>query len=968
MQTYFGICLQKLAREGLILIHSYMSLLHVLMNLIDLAVPTLRIFLVPGRDGSTSYFFHKSFKTCSTGQYRKVHDDDSRVVCWQKNGETKPLIFDGIHQGYKTIMTLHTSMKGTENPNWIMHQYHLGMAKDEEEEFVVSKIFTQRIWQIDGNADNAQEANEPIPRGAESAIFSKSVVPKTHHVEHHLDLITSREASQDILIDDQDTNDSQPLKDLITDSEVEDCIAKTGGGGKNGGACSEDDVLDNVLLHERFCMLLPSTNPNNITSRCYSDVSNHSLNCSSENSLHAGDNGFATQINSMSNIETSCGKDIFELVQDISSGPLVNSITESDPSQVKSEILEHDLRDSHLPESVTPNTVSNVMAEPSRSIASSCYTINRCPPNVLCCQNNVLLRTGFPEENHDNNCLSSYQTSAHEVISAELVNSDCRPPLSLSNRLTEVKDEPMEADSNEITEKDGEPKLASMDKFVSCSSCGATPSLSEPRICPKCNLMRNSKPLGDQMISNCLREPLPPGRILVDQNDANKVPDDAVKIEPMEEICANNGLGTTGENCINTSLKTSGKLASSSVSYYSAGTNKYTQFSQRNNHHQDKPSSISCDVQRNISSISLCLGPSSLHINSTSSKTLSSVSEQYSNNKSHISRAKVKEETNDYLSKSMQSKLVSLEPDSNSSLKNSEQFLPQNQNCEPVKSVDSQGSHSSLRRKRKKTATDSVEQALEEDAPGLLQVLLDKGITPDEIKLYGTMEEDEALDIPSEDDNFNELEAVVNKIFSARASLFKFSVARHMKGSKAVYCLACLISLIEQTRYLQFRDSPVEWGWCRDLQSFIFIFHRHNRIVLERPEYGYATYFFGLVDSLPIDWQIKRLVTAMKLTSCSRSTLMENKPLVVGEDLTEGEARVLEEYGWSPNCGLGTMLNYCDRVVHDKKNERYSDEWRAKIGKLLMVGHDAGRTVIVNMPKRLMKYATNDSLQIKMEN
>ncbi|KAJ6796517.1 Uncharacterized protein M6B38_218910 [Iris pallida] len=43
----------------------------------------------------------------------------------------------------------------------------------------------------------------------------------------------------------------------------------------------------------------------------------------------------------------------------------------------------------------------------------------------------------------------------------------------------------------------------------------------------------------------------------------------------------------------------------------------------------------------------------------------------------------------------------------------------------------------SLRRKKKKTATDSVETALEEDAPGLLQFLLDRGITAEEIKLYG---------------------------------------------------------------------------------------------------------------------------------------------------------------------------------------------------------------------------------------
>lgn len=51
--------------------------------------------------------------------------------------------------------------------------------------------------------------------------------------------------------------------------------------------------------------------------------------------------------------------------------------------------------------------------------------------------------------------------------------------------------------------------------------------------------------------------------------------------------------------------------------------------------------------------------------------------------------------------------------------------------------------------------------------------------------------------------------------------------------------------------------------------------------MLERPEYGYATYFFELMDSFPINWQIRRLVTAMKLTSCSRVNLIENRMLMV---------------------------------------------------------------------------------------
>ncbi|KAB2075046.1 hypothetical protein ES319_A07G193100v1 [Gossypium barbadense] len=271
-------------------------------------------------------------------------------------------------------------------------------------------------------------------------------------------------------------------------------------------------------------------------------------------------------------------------------------------------------------------------------------------------------------------------------------------------------------------------------------------------------------------------------------------------------------------------------------------------------------------------------------------------------------------------------------------------------------------------RSRKKTATDSVVTALEEDAPELLklQVLRDQGVSVDEIKLYGESENYDALDESFNEDSFSELEAVMTKLFSQRSHFLKFSSIRCAKGSKPSYCLACLFSLVEQTRYLQFRRWPVEWGWCRDLQSFIFVFKRHHRIVLERPEYGYATYFFELLDSLPVGWQVMRLVTAMKLTRCGRITLIENKPLSVGEDLSEGEAKVLMQYGWVPNTGLGTMLNYCDRVVHDRKNESDSLEWRSKIGKLLVDAYNGGTIVASSLVEDVIE-EDSEQTQIKTE-
>jgi len=75
--------------------------------------------------------------------------------------------------------------------------------------------------------------------------------------------------------------------------------------------------------------------------------------------------------------------------------------------------------------------------------------------------------------------------------------------------------------------------------------------------------------------------------------------------------------------------------------------------------------------------------------------------------------------------------------------------------------------------------------------------------------------------------------------------------------------------------------------------------------------------------------------------------------LQVGEDLTEGEAHVLEEYGWIRNTGLGTMVNYRDRVVHDRWTEKNVSDWRAKIGKLLMTGYAEGQSVTVYGPKKV---------------
>lgn len=73
------------------------------------------------------------------------------------------------------------------------------------------------------------------------------------------------------------------------------------------------------------------------------------------------------------------------------------------------------------------------------------------------------------------------------------------------------------------------------------------------------------------------------------------------------------------------------------------------------------------------------------------------------------------------------------------------------------------------------------------------------------------------------------------------------------------------------------------------------------------------------------------------------------------------------EFGWVPNTGLGTMLNYRDRVFHDRKNEKDTSEWRSKIGKLLVDGYNGGTIISTNIPYNVIKNKGADGPDIKLE-
>jgi len=133
----------------------------------------------------------------------------------------------------------------------------------------------------------------------------------------------------------------------------------------------------------------------------------------------------------------------------------------------------------------------------------------------------------------------------------------------------------------------------------------------------------------------------------------------------------------------------------------------------------------------------------------------------------------------------------------------------------------------------------------------------------------------------------------------------------------------------------------VKWGWCRELQSFIFVFEAANRIVLERPQYGMATYFFEMEQPLSATEQMNRIIACMSVPGISRLDLIANKEVLQEVVLSSGRKEMLEEYGWTADRGLGTLLNFSERVVHD--HQMNADDWQAKIGRQISWGASMGR-------------------------
>ncbi|DBA75526.1 hypothetical protein WJX79_007572 [Trebouxia sp. C0005] len=188
--------------------------------------------------------------------------------------------------------------------------------------------------------------------------------------------------------------------------------------------------------------------------------------------------------------------------------------------------------------------------------------------------------------------------------------------------------------------------------------------------------------------------------------------------------------------------------------------------------------------------------------------------------------------------------------------------------------------------------------------------------------------------------------------WQGRTAGMRSSVAEGEDGGKHEYCLLALEHLLERADAYTTASQPVRWGWCRELSSFVFVFEGANRIVVEKPCYGHATYFFDLEEPLPVSAQVQRLIAVLSVPGVSRRKVLEGSSLDPGPDLTDQERKQLKAAGWTPGTTIRSLLNFTgDRICHhsadamtgQKAAQQNVPDYKDKIAKVLSEGASGGR-------------------------
>ncbi|GAQ91072.1 hypothetical protein KFL_007230040 [Klebsormidium nitens] len=241
-------------------------------------------------------------------------------------------------------------------------------------------------------------------------------------------------------------------------------------------------------------------------------------------------------------------------------------------------------------------------------------------------------------------------------------------------------------------------------------------------------------------------------------------------------------------------------------------------------------------------------------------------------------------------------------------------------------------------KKKKRTAV----EVLRKDAPELLESLSKAGML-DDMKLYG--DDFDGDEEAAGSASFRALQAVLNKIYDGSAS--RNGASWTSSGNLGAahlpkYSMGALKVLTDEAKRLRRGGRPVEWGWCHKLHAFLFVFEEQNRFVLEWPQYGNATYFFNL-EAGDVQFQLQRLIAVMAIGTVTKNDIVDDRPLERIRGIPPDELRVLEEFGRKPETGLGSFLNFANRVVHDYKDECTLEQWQTRIREELHRGRNTGQ-------------------------
>lgn len=252
----------------------------------------------------------------------------------------------------------------------------------------------------------------------------------------------------------------------------------------------------------------------------------------------------------------------------------------------------------------------------------------------------------------------------------------------------------------------------------------------------------------------------------------------------------------------------------------------------------------------------------------------------------------------------------------------------------------------------------AAKAVLQKEVPDLLDILQQKGLA-DQIDLLEHAKSSHAQDSEGAEQTclYDSVHTILAKACKAnswqgRTAGVRSGGAEGEDSSKHEYCLLALEHLLERANAYSTASQPVRWGWCRELQSFVFVFEDANRIVVEKPCYGHATYFFDLEEPLPVSAQVQRLIAVLSVPGVNRRKVLEGSSLDPGPDLTDSERKQLEAAGWMPGTTIRSLLNFTgDRICHQnadtmtgqKAAQQNVPEYKDKIAKVLSEGASGGR-------------------------